>query len=146
MNHQLSYYAQVKGYTLTGFNRKQMVMDLEAFEGMKVEIIIRKAKKIRSSPQNAYYHGVVIPSIRYGLKETQGFLPTADDTHSWLKSKFNAKEIVNEATGEYDSFPQSTTGLSTIEFSDYVDRCRAFAQEFLNVTIPDPEKQAVIFY
>ncbi len=146
MDHQLSYFANVTGYALTGFNRKQLALDLEAFEGKRVEIIIRKAKKSRSTPQNAYYHGVVIPSIRFGLKETQGFLPTAAETHEWLKSKFNCKELVNHETGDYQTFPQSTTILSTIEFSDYVDRCRAFAQEFLNVTIPDPEKQATIFY
>ena len=146
METQLSFYATVEAGQLKSFNRKAFQLGLKEFEGKRVELVLKRAKKQRSLQANAYYHAVVIPCIRHGLKEVHGFLPSATEVHEFLKGKFNIKELVNLETGEYEKFPMSTTHLSTTEFGEYVDRCKAFALEFLNVSIPEPDKQTSITY
>lgn len=61
---------------------------------------IDKANK-RSLPQNAYYHGVIVPLVKNGLKDI-GYneVRTNEDAHECLKYLFLKKQIPNENTGE----------------------------------------------
>ena len=42
-------------------NKGMIANAVKHFEGKEVEIVIKEKKKYRSSPQNAYYFGVIIP-------------------------------------------------------------------------------------
>lgn len=117
---------------------------LSNFNGKQVEIIIQRKRKKRSNNQNRYYWGCLIPYIQQGLSETQGEWLTIDAVHEFLKANFNYKEIVNQNGGEVIKMPVSTTELSTIEFEEYQDRCRIFADEFLNIIIPLPNEQTTL--
>lgn len=66
---------------------------------------------------------MVIPIIQQGLFDVQGEWLSVDDVHAFLKQNFNYKE-----------------------FEEYLDRCRAFADEFLNIIIPMPNEQVKIGY
>ena len=107
---------------------------------------LHKAKTKRSLNQNKYYWGVIIPCIQNGLFETQGEWLTHDATHEFLKSNFNYKELVNESSGEIIKLPKSTTESDTFDFEEYLDKCRLFADEFLNIIIPMPNEQTEINY
>ena len=115
------------------------------FRNSDITLTVSKVKKKRSNQQSRYYWGVIIPSIQNGLFETQGEWLTPDAVHEFLKSNFNYKEIVNAGTGEVIKLPKSTTESDTFEFEEYQDKCRLFADEFLNIIIPLPNEQAVIF-
>lgn len=128
------------------YNRKVFDSLLHNLKGKEVNIIISKKSKKRSSPQNRYYFGCVIPCIQQGLFETQGYWLTVDATHEFLKGSFNYKELVNETTGEVVKLPMSTTELSTIEFEEYLDRIRIFSDEFLNIIIDLPNEQSQLNY
>jgi len=94
----------------------------------EVEVIVRKWKKRRSDNQNKYYWGVVIPI----LCETLGY--SNDEIHEALKWKFLRNK-------EREKLPtvKSTTGLSTIEFKNYIDEIVQWsAQE--DIIIPDPNQ------
>jgi len=114
------------------------------FKNSEVDIVITKKRKTRSYQQNRYYWGVLIPCIQNGLFETQGEWLTKDATHEFLKSNFNYKELVSDNTGEVIKLPISTTETTTLEFEEYQDKCRIFADEFLNIIIPLPNEQATI--
>jgi len=94
----------------------------------------------RSDPQNKYYWAVVVPMVQEGIKNL-GHQLTKEETHDFLKGKFNSEEIVNEETGEFISIPKSTTILSKELFSEYIEKIQRFSSEFLNVVIPDPGQQ-----
>lgn len=94
-------------------------------------------KNKRSNPQNAYYWAAVIPLVQQGIKDL-GTEVTKEETHEFLKSKFNFLEIVNTETAQCERIPRSTTALSKSEFSEYVAKIQQFAAEFLNTVIPDP--------
>ncbi len=54
---------------------------------------------------------------------------------------FNFAEIVNESTGEIIKMPLSTTTLSTVDYNNYLEKCRSFAYDFFGITIPLPDEQ-----
>jgi hypothetical protein len=132
--------------TLKLHNRKLFDTLLCQFNGKDVIIKIQKQKKIRSNYQNRYYFGVVIPIIQQGLFDVQAEWLSVDEIHAFLKQNFNYKELVNKRTGEVVAVAKTTADLATIEFEEYLDRCRAFADEFLNIIIPMPNEQVKIGY
>lgn len=99
----------------------------------------------RSIPQNKFYWGLVVPMIQKGILDL-GTELTKEETHEFLKARFNAQEIVNSETAECISVPRSTTALSKEGFSNYIEKIQQFAAEFLNIVIPDPNQQMAIEY
>lgn len=100
----------------------------------------------RSSPQNRYYWGLVIPLIQKGIKDLGTDL-TKEETHEFLKARFNIAntDIVNEQTGETINIPLSTTRLNKEQFGEYIERIQRFGAEFLGIEIPDPGQQLSIY-
>ena len=119
-------------------------MLLNHFKDKDVEVVVKTAKKNRSNNQNRYYWGVVIPIVQQGIFDTQGDWMTAEQTHQFLKTNFNYSEKVNEKTGEVLRFTNLTSYLSTIDFEIYMDKIRAFSDEYFGVIIPMPNEQTTI--
>lgn len=97
-----------------------------------VQVTISKRKKIRSIAENSYYWGVVIKIV----SDEMGLLP--DETHEFLKSLF--LKMGMEVKGKRYEVTRSTTLLSTIEFEDYLAKCRAWTSMELNTYIPEPNE------
>ena len=91
---------------------------LQSFEGKRIELVLRERTETRSDQQNAYYHGVVVKMI----SDKTGHDP--EETHQKLKEHFKV---------------QTTTKMKTAEFQEYIENCRRFAAEFLEINIPDPD-------
>lgn len=103
------------------------------------KVKITKCRPTRTLPQNAWYWGCVLPAVAAGLEEAWGERLTAEDTHEYLKAKFNYRTIVNRETGEVlGKVPCSTATLNTADFGEYLDEIIQFAAEFLKVEIPQP--------
>lgn len=104
--------------------------------GTKLDITIRKHKTKRTSDQNAYYWGIVIPILAdfFGHDDPEA-------VHEDLKLKFNP---IQSRINLGKNIGDSTTKLSTIEFfsaeDSYVNRiCRWAASEY-SIFIPPPKK------
>lgn len=104
---------------------------IRRFAGDEVEIEVRKRRSRRSTDQNAYWWGVVIPHIA----EYTGY--THDEAHEALKVKFLGQEDVSRGLVRVGS----TAKLNTQEFAALVDRVLLWAAEELGVVIPLPEKE-----
>lgn len=61
--------------------------ELKQFEGMAVTVTIKRKKRTRSTFQNSYYWGAVIPIVRQGLQDN-GIMFTPSQTHDLLKYRF----------------------------------------------------------
>lgn len=121
-----------KNKNLNIINKSAFERYLSIFkEDEEVSIEIKKWRNKRSSSQNDYYWGVVIPIL---CKET-GY--TKDEMHDILKNKFLSKteKIKNVSF----ILTKSTTKLDTTEFNDYIEEIKRWAAIFLNTYIPDPE-------
>jgi hypothetical protein len=137
----LKYFGKVDDGKLTIFQRNDMVSGLQNLGSGFVEIIIRLAGK-RSSPQNRYYWGAMLPIVKDGLKGV-GIEMSKEQTHEMLKYKFIKREFIT-SDGDILQSIGSTTELSTKEFNEYIESIQIWSAEYLNVNIPDPNEQTEI--
>lgn len=93
----------------------------------------------RSDPQNRYYWGVVIESVRHGFLGI-GYELTKEETHFFLKEKFNAITIENKE-GVTIEVPGTTTQMTKSAFSEYVEKIARFSAEFLGIVIPEASEK-----
>ena len=104
-------------------------------------ITITPNRKTRSNQQNAYLWGIVYPSVLFGLQDAGWEIIDEEQVHEYCKQAFAAREVINKDTGEVLSLPSSTARMQTAEFNVYVDKIKAFALEYLNITIPEPNEE-----
>lgn len=129
--------SEVKNGSLTR-NRNLIKDAIETFEGKQVVIKIEKFKKKRSTQQNRFYYGIVIPIVQNCLKEA-GHVMTNESTHDLIKLKFLKETLfVNETTGEVIERIKSTTELSTSQFMDLLAKINNFTSEYFGVILPSP--------
>ena len=135
MNYEI--ISEVKNGTLT--RNVNLIKDaIQTFEGKQVVIKIEKFKKKRSTQQNRFYYGVIIPIVQNCLKEA-GHIMTNESTHDLIKLKFLKETLfVNETTGEVIERIKSTTELSTSQFMDLLAEINNFTFEYFGVSLPSP--------
>lgn len=123
-------------------DRQRFANDVRQFAGKEITLTIAKRSKRRSDLQNAYLWAVVYPCVLQGLIDV-GYDIEPNDTelaHEWCKKEFlqNRKIEKKDVPGEFITIPASTTGLTTEEFNQYIERISQFSAEYLGVVIPAP--------
>lgn len=147
---ELTYFCNVDQDRVLHVPRRFKQEVGEKFRGQRIEITIRKKKKHRSSEQNRYYWGVVVPYILEAFIELGNDLQSGNPEHAqlihdFLKRRCLPARQVCDANHELIELTPSTTDLSTAEMMEYIDRVCLFAAESLNVDIPQPNEQTRIF-
>lgn len=99
--------------------------------GTHLNVTIKKHKKERTNPQNAYYWSVIIPILgdHFGYDKI--------DMHEALKAKFNSKP---NPIDDNLWIAESTTKLSTVEFNEYLDVIKRWASMDHGVYLPEPNE------
>lgn len=98
--------------------------------GKEVEIVIKVHRERRSTKQNRYYFGVVVPM----MAEHCGYEKA--EMHELLAMKFLRIED-DQITGSPRR--KHTPETETVEFAAYVDACIRLAAE-LDLVIPEPNE------
>lgn len=119
---------------MTIHHRQALVEWAYQNKGKNVLVKFERRGAKRSTPQLRYYFGVVVQCVMQGFRDI-GYYMTKDETHYWLKQKFNAV-VVPSNGGLAIEVPGTTTDLDKPEFSEYIERIAQFAAEYLNVVIP----------
>lgn len=110
--------------------------DIEAYKTFlaknneKKLAIVLDTDSIRSIKQNSYYWGVVISTLGREL----GY--SSEDMHEILKHEFAPKRKI-ETRREAFEVVKSTTKMTTIEFMNFIHKCRILGGS-LNINIPLP--------
>ncbi len=115
---------------------------IRRFEGKRIKVTLAKYKRQRSRRQNAYYWGVIIVHI-FDMFVEYGNDVSKDDVHQFLKSEVGKlyKEIEGPG-GEVHTIIRSSTELSTSEWEDFTEKCRAWAASMGRI-IPMPNEMVV---
>lgn len=103
-------------------------------------LTITKKRRGRTLNQNDWLWGCVYPILLDGLLDAGWEFTSVEQVHEFFKKQMAQDKVVNYSTGEIVEIPRSTATMDTQQFSMYVDALRTYAEEFLNVTIPDPNK------
>lgn len=102
--------------------------------GAHVSIRVEIERPKRSSRQNRFWHGIVIPLFAghcgYEFAEMKDALAL----------KLIPKELVDMDTGEVRIVPGHTSELNTKEFNDLIERAQRLGAE-MGIYIPDPGEQ-----
>lgn len=113
---------------------------IKKFSEREVEVTIQPLRKDRSSQQNRYYWGVVIPLTRAFYKENTGEEISADLMHVYHLTEILGNKIISKEIYGKDCFfveTNSTKTMSTIEFNDFKEKIQKFYSE-KGLEIPDP--------
>jgi len=129
---------------------KRLAAEVRAlFAGREFTAIFRPVTKKRSSDQNRYYWGVVLPMLAGAFQDAGNAIsPDSPDDlqnlHDFLKQRFLPPRILADRRGEGHELPPSTAALSTAQFAEYTDQVRQFAVEYFFLNIPDPGEQSTL--
>lgn len=138
-------YGKVVNGELRIHNRSAFLRSVAQIPDGRVKLTVERTYNKRSTPQNAYYWGVLIAEFKEGYYDRLGEIISPDDAHGVLKLKCNSIEIVNEESGEVMNVPKSTTEMTTIQFEEYMEQCRRFIKEWFGRTVPMPNEQLQMF-
>lgn len=96
-------------------------------------VTIENFKKERTTAQNRYYFGVVVPMMAdcYG--------DSKEEFHAYLKEKFLMPKKVTINGFTFDVRP-STKDLSTVDFNAYIELCCQHAAQDMQLYIPPPNE------
>jgi hypothetical protein len=122
--------AKIKGKKLIPANTRNYENALSLYEGLEVVITIAKPTKSRTNPQNAYLWAVPYRMIS---DETGNDI---DSVHHYMAGMF-----LSEKTSGLIDQVKSTTRLTTVEFSEYIEKIIQWAAEFLNLYIELPNEK-----
>jgi hypothetical protein len=107
-----------------------------------VTLSIAEAKKKRSSEQNSYYYGVVLPCIQE-LFEMKGIDATKEETHILLKREIgHLTRMVEMPDGSHVEVVTSSTKISTQDWEDWMEKIRAWAARW-GYYIPLPNEHVL---
>lgn len=126
------FYLKIKNGFPEWSNKEALSNYFSSQEGKELTATFSKAKSQRTLSQNAYLWGIVYKLVG----EATGH--SVNEVHEILKRMFIPPRII-VYRGKELRIAGSTSNLSKIEFSEYLERIRAEAGE-LGITIPDPEQ------
>jgi hypothetical protein len=112
--------------------RRDLLLDaLTRFPDGDVTVTVEARRQKRTSPQNRFWHGVVIPLFA----EHCGY--DFDDMKDELALQLIPRELVDMATGEVRIVPGHTSKLNTAQFNELIERAQRLGAE-MGIVIPDP--------
>jgi hypothetical protein len=125
-----TFTAAVQGGRIAWDNPAAISRFTKLLEGKRVEVQMRKFRKKRSTGQNAWYWGVLIPILGDHLGMD------ADELHDALKFKFLRVRVDEEL-----ETVRSSASLTTEEYSRYMENCQRLAAEY-GCDVPFPNECA----
>ena len=126
-------------------NKRLLREWVNRFKGKNLKIRIERAGSRRTNQANNYYWGCVVEEIRLALLKL-GHQMTKEETHEFLKIKFNAVHIATDQ-GLALEVPGTTTTMTKTEFGEYIERIAQWCSEYLSLVLPQPgEKLEMQFH
>lgn len=113
---------------VSAVGRELFARHLASLKGKPVDVVVRVHRDARSTQQNRYYFGVVVPLIAVHC----GYTPA--EMHELLAMRFLRLED-DPITGSPRR--RHTPETDTAEFAAYLESCIQFAAE-LGVVVPEP--------
>lgn len=104
-----------------------------------IRVTIQDYAKNRSVAQNAYYWGVVLPTIQAHIEEQEGRVWSCDDIHEFFRDEFLPPRVV-EIMGKPKIIRPSTADLKVREFAEYLDRVIRHASINMGCIVPVPDE------
>ena len=134
--------AQIQSKKVLPFNKIEWDNMLSQMNGKEVVITIERFYNRRSLKQNAYYWGVIIPTVCRFYKDAYGENISRQDMHEFHMSKVGGikaqvKEILGEIIISEDG--KTSSAMNTKEFANFIEEVYKFWAE-AGCYIPDAKE------
>jgi hypothetical protein len=124
----IKHFGRIKSGKFLPNNAELFKKEFIKREGKKVYVVVKTETKARSTQQNKY-----LWAIYNMLSEHTG--NQADDLHEYFKAEF-----LKEPLGGAIAYRiKSTTELTTIEFTKFIEEIKRFSASELQFFLPEPE-------
>lgn len=135
----IQFFSKVEGGHIDMNCRQAIATALKSLDGKTAKITIEERKKKRSSNQNSFYWGYLIPPIVNMFNE-HGNNVNSEQVHEYLKAEVGGlNQHVILPDGEVKIMAGSSTILRAMEFEDYLTKIRAWAASF-GLILPFPNE------
>jgi hypothetical protein len=104
------------------------------------QVDLHPTRPRRSNQQNRWYWSCIVDLLSKYLSDQDYDLTDAEAAHEVLRGRFLASTLRDPKNGEpIGRYVRSTTSLTTEEFSDYCERCRAWMADMFGIITEDPD-------
>jgi prophage antirepressor-like protein len=106
------------------------------------ELELSPRRPSASQRQRGYFHGVVVRAYYEFLRQQEYTGIDEDYCYELLKARMlpEPKPLVDVVTGEVlGAGRRSTADMDTADYSDFVERCRAYLADMFHIETPDPD-------
>lgn len=137
---QYLFDGKVEDFKLKLYDEQSFREHIKSLNGKPICLTLARGGK-RSNQQNRYLWGVVYAMLSEHIGEQDVEL-----IHEYCKKRFLPKRILSIASKESgeivdeEEVSGTTAKLSTIEFSEYIEKIQIWASTHLNLSIPDPNE------
>ncbi|QEL19315.1 recombination protein NinB [Limnoglobus roseus] len=139
MTKGIEFTGRVENGRLPQHVSEKVAATIRKHEGKHLILTVAERKRTRSGQQNRYYWGCVVAGVTEMFRDA-GNMVDADDVHEFLKQHVGKlSQVVVTPDGEVMHTIGSSAKLTTMEFSDYVERIRAWAIQY-GLDIPSPDE------
>ena len=128
------FYGNVDEDGKLRLNNAQAFKDYkDQFKGQMIQLDLNQYKDTRSSNQNRYYWGVLVPVFadHFGMDN--------EEAHEALKWEHLRKKI-KDRNGEERLTIGSTASMKTYEFEIYLEKLRRWGAMEFGLNIPEPNE------
>jgi hypothetical protein len=105
---------------------------LASLDGKEVAVSVKKREYVRTTQENRYYWGVIVKMVSHEMAVT------SDEAHDLMRWMF--LKVGREVGGKRYEIAKSSADLSIGDFEDYCEKCRQWAANELQVSIPLPNQ------
>jgi hypothetical protein len=104
------------------------------------DLRLEPKRRIRTNQQNKWYWSCIVDPFYDFLAAQDYDVTKPNDAHEILAEKFlRVPIVVDQETQEAVGWrTRSTKELTTVEFSEYCERCRAWLADFFHIDTQDP--------
>lgn len=143
MNTQPIHLGIIKDGKFVPENADWFKEDLAAFEGKKIEVIVKEAK--RADEFNRYYWVGIVKTFTdfFNQEKSFGRNVNKEFVHELLAAKFLGFTQQTVPGGEVVMMRTPSRNLNTREFWEYVTYCKQWGEEFFNLNFPESPKKVV---
>ena len=128
-------------------HRKQAFLDaIKTMPDGHIRFTLERIYHKHSDPQRGYYWGVVVAELVEAIKDEHEETVSKEWAHELLKSYCNSYEVANKENGLVLRMPLTTSTLTTVEYEEYLERCRRFILEYFNRTVLLPNEQSELMF
>lgn len=118
---------------------QRLAAAMKRMQGQNVRLELVAVQPSRSLKANAYYWSCVIRYVTEMFQDAGNYVDD-EDVHEFLKMRVGKlSRVIVTPDGEVVKTLGSTTKLTPSQFSDYIEKIRAWAAE-LGVKIPDADQ------